>query len=68
MLFLAGIVLGAGLLFFIGVICTKILLIYEQSLISHKNLKILNMAFFTMTGVISFVCGIFVILGEVLNL
>ena len=68
MLFLAGIVLGAGLLFFIGVICTKILLIYEQSLISHKNLKKLNMAFFTMNGVISFVFGIFVILGEVLNL
>ena len=68
MLFLAGIVLQAGLLFFIGVICTKILLIYEQSLISHKNLKKLNMAFFTMNGVISFVFGIFVILGEVLNL
>ena len=68
MLFLAGIVLDAGLLFFIGVICTKILLIYEQSLISYKNLKKLNMAFFTMNGVISFVFGIFVILGEVLNL
>tara|TARA_Y100001936_G_scaffold253562_1_gene318973 strand:+ start:8215 stop:9090 length:876 start_codon:yes stop_codon:yes gene_type:complete len=68
MLFLAGIILDAGLLFFIGVICTKILLIYEQSLISYKNLKKLNMAFFTMNGVISFVFGIFVILGEVLNL
>ena len=68
MLFIAGMVLNSGVLFFVGVIVTKILLIYEQSLISPKNLKKLNMAFFTMNGVISFVFGIFVILGEVLNL
>jgi len=68
MLFMAGIILESGLLFFIGVISVKILLIYEQSLISHQNLKKLNMAFFTMNGVISFVFGIFVILGEVLKL
>ena len=68
MLFIAGMVLNSGVLFFVGVIVTKILLIYEQSLISPKNLKKLNMAFFTMNGVISLIFGIFVILGEVLNL
>ena len=68
MLFVAGIVLQSGVFFFIGVIVTKILLIYEQSLISPKNLKKLNMAFFTMNGVISLIFGIFVILGEVLKI
>ncbi|MBA31724.1 MAG: 4-hydroxybenzoate octaprenyltransferase [Chloroflexi bacterium] len=68
MLFIAGMVLNSGVLFFVGVIVTKILLIYEQSLISPENLKKLNMAFFTMNGVISLIFGIFVILGEVLNL
>ena len=38
---------------------------YEQSLVSSDDLSKLNMAFFTMNGVIAVVFGAFVVIGEV---
>ncbi|GIT58710.1 MAG: hypothetical protein Ct9H300mP19_06580 [Dehalococcoidia bacterium] len=44
----------------------RLLLAYEQSLVSSDDLSKLNMAFFTMNGVIAIVFGIFVVIGEVI--
>jgi len=55
-----GIRLGLGLLYFIGIAVTAILLIYENSLIKPNDLSRLNLAFFTMNGVVSVVMFCFV--------
>ncbi|MCH7971610.1 MAG: UbiA family prenyltransferase [Chloroflexi bacterium] len=65
LLALAGIVFGAGALYFAGVAAAAVLLAYEQSLVSSDDLSKLNMAFFTMNGVIALVFGTFVVIGEV---
>ncbi|MDA1279785.1 MAG: putative 4-hydroxybenzoate polyprenyltransferase [Chloroflexi bacterium] len=62
----AGVVIGAGMLYFIGVAAAGALLAYEQSLVSSNDLSKLNMAFFTMNGVIALVFGTFVVIGEVI--
>ena len=66
LLALAGIVFGAGALYFAGVAAAAVLLAYEQSLVSADDLSKLNMAFFTMNGVIALVFGTFVVIGEVI--
>ena len=63
---LAGIVFGVGALYFAGVLAAAVLLAYEQSLVSPDDLSKLNMAFFTMNGVIALVFGMFVVIGEVI--
>lgn len=63
---LAGLVFGAGVLYFAGVAAAAVLLGYEQSLVSSEDLSKLNMAFFTMNGVIAVVFGVFVVIGEVI--
>ncbi|MCZ6538959.1 MAG: putative 4-hydroxybenzoate polyprenyltransferase [Chloroflexi bacterium] len=63
---IAGMVLGAGVLFFAGVAAAAVLLAYEQSLVSADDLSKLNVAFFTMNGVIALVFGLFVVVGEVI--
>lgn len=55
-----GINLNLGLFYFAGVVVTAILLIYENSLIKPHNLSRLNLAFFTMNGVISLIMFCFV--------
>jgi 4-hydroxybenzoate polyprenyltransferase len=62
----AGMVLGAGVLYFVGVGAATLLLAYEQLLVSSDDLSKLNMAFFTMNGVIAVVFGVFVVIGEVI--
>jgi 4-hydroxybenzoate polyprenyltransferase len=62
----AGIVFGAGALYFVGVAAAAVLLTYEQSLVSASGLSKLDMAFFTMNGVIALVFGTFVVIGEVI--
>jgi len=47
------IVFGLGKTAFIGVLIVALLLAYEHSLVSANNLSRLNVAFFTMNGVIS---------------
>ena len=66
LLALAGIVFGAGALYFAGVAAAAVLLAYEQSLVLSDDLSKLNMAFFTMNGVIALVFGTFVVIGEVI--
>ena len=55
----AGVVIGASLLYFIGAAAAALLLAYENSLVSPRDLSKLNMAFFTMNGVIAVVFGVF---------
>ena len=66
LLVIAGLVLGSHWLYFLGVALVALLLAYEQSLVSSDDLSKLNMAFFTMNGVIAIVFGIFVVIGEVI--
>ena len=42
------------------VVVVAVLLVYEHSLVSHRDLSRLNAAFFTMNGVISVVFFLFV--------
>jgi 4-hydroxybenzoate polyprenyltransferase len=60
LLAVAGVVAGAGPLYFVGVAAAAALLAYEQSLVSPADLSRLNAAFFTMNGVIAVVFAIFV--------
>lgn len=62
----AGVILDASALYSIGVLAAAMLLAYEQSLVSSDDLSKLNMAFFTMNGVIAVVFGTFVVIGEVI--
>ena len=66
LLLIAGLVLGSNWLYFVGVILVALLLAYEQSLVSSDDLSKLNLAFFTMNGVITIVFGIFVVIGEII--
>ena len=66
LLAIAGVVLDASTLYAIGVLAVGVLLAYEQSLVSSKDLSKLNMAFFTMNGVIAVVFATFVVIGEII--
>tara|TARA_B100000676_G_C17860479_1_gene723103 strand:- start:32 stop:832 length:801 start_codon:yes stop_codon:yes gene_type:complete len=66
LLAVVGVIMNLGAVYFIGVIVSAILLAYEQSLVSSNDLSKLNIAFFTMNGVIAVVFGIFVVIGEVI--
>ncbi len=59
LLFVAGVVAGVGALYYVGAAAATALLAYENSLVSAKDLSKLNMAFFTMNGVIAVVFGAF---------
>lgn len=66
LLAVAGVIMDASALYSIGVLAAAVLLAYEQSLVSSDDLSKLNMAFFTMNGVIAVVFGTFVVIGEVI--
>ena len=57
---------GSGLIALLGIVVVGALLVYEHSLVKRDDLSKLNMAFFTMNGVIAVVFSIFVILDELL--
>jgi 4-hydroxybenzoate polyprenyltransferase len=61
----AGLGLPVGVLYWIGVAAVGGLLLYEHSLVSPRDRRRLDMAFFTMNGVISVTLFAFV-LGDVL--
>jgi 4-hydroxybenzoate polyprenyltransferase len=61
----AGIVLDAGVFYWLGVLAVGGLLGYEHAIVSPSDLRRLNMAFFTMNGVISIVFFCFVLLDVV---
>ena len=55
-----------GVLAAIGVVGVGILLAYEHSLVKKNDLSKLNMAFFTMNGIIAVVFAVFIVLDELL--
>src|SRR5215203_4479176 len=57
-----GIAAGLGVIYYLGVVVVAWLLFYEQSLVRKDDLSRLDMAFFTMNGVISLVFFVFVLL------
>jgi 4-hydroxybenzoate polyprenyltransferase len=57
----AGLGLHLGLLYWLGVAATGLLLLYEHTLVSPGDLRRLNAAFFTMNGIISVVFFAFVL-------
>lgn len=65
LLFIAGAVAGAGAVYYVGAAAAAGLLAYENSLISENDLSRLNMAFFTMNGVIAVVFGLFAAIDAV---
>jgi 4-hydroxybenzoate polyprenyltransferase len=65
LLALAGVALGLGALYWLGVAVVALLLAVEHALVSPGDLRRLNAAFFTMNGVISVAFFLFV-LAEVL--
>ena len=65
LLALAGFGLDLGVWYWLGVAAVAGLLAYEHTLVSPRDLRRLNAAFFTMNGVISVVFVAFV-LAEVL--
>jgi 4-hydroxybenzoate polyprenyltransferase len=61
LLALAGLGLSVGLLYWLGVAAVALLLLYEHSLVSPRDWTRLDMAFFTMNGVISVALFAFVL-------
>jgi 4-hydroxybenzoate polyprenyltransferase len=49
-----GQILAVGAIFYLGVALTALLLAYEHSLVSERDLSRVNRAFFTVNGCISF--------------
>ncbi len=62
-----GVAAGLGVVYYLGVVVVAWLLFYEQSLVKENDLSKLNMAFFTMNGVISAIFFLFVLLDRVLG-
>ena len=62
-----GVASGLGVIYYLGVLVVAWLLFYEQSLVRKDDLSKLNVAFFTMNGVISAIFFVFVLLDRVLG-
>ena len=60
-----GVSANLGLLYFIGVVFVALLLIIENALVSPGNLSRINLAFFTVNGVVGLVLGILGVLDIV---
>jgi 4-hydroxybenzoate polyprenyltransferase len=61
----AGLGLGVGVLYWLGVAAVAVLLVYEHGLVRPNDLRRLDAAFFTMNGVISVAFAAFVIADAV---
>jgi 4-hydroxybenzoate polyprenyltransferase len=61
-LVLAGLGLGCGLFYWLGILAVALLLAYEHSLVRPGDLRRLDAAFFTVNGVMSVVFCVFVAL------
>jgi 4-hydroxybenzoate polyprenyltransferase len=61
LLALAGLGLSVGVLYWLGVAAVALLLLYEHSLVSPRDWSRLDMAFFTMNGLISVALFAFVL-------
>ncbi len=60
-------VAGLETLYYVGVGCVTVLLIVENALVSPNNLSRVNLAFFTVNGVVGLVLGILGVLDIVLT-
>ena len=60
------VVAGGGMLAALGVVAVGALLAYEHLLVKEDELSKLNMAFFTMNGIIAVVFAAFVVLDELI--
>ncbi len=58
---------GLGKVAMLGVAVVAILLLYEHSIISPKDLRRMNAAFFTLNGVISVVFFVFIALDVLMQ-
>lgn len=65
-LFYAGFYLKMNVFYWIGFSLFSILLIYQHTIISEKDLSRVNLAFFTTNGIASVAFGVFVILALIL--
>nr|CAI78885.1 4-hydroxybenzoate octaprenyltransferase [uncultured bacterium] len=62
-----GLAADLGVLYFIGVGCVVLLLIIENALVSPTDLSRVNLAFFTVNGVVGLVLGILGVLDVILS-
>ena len=62
-----GAAAGLGVVYYLGVAVVAWLLFYEQSLVRKDDLSKLDMAFFTMNGVVSLIFFAFVLLDRVVG-
>jgi 4-hydroxybenzoate polyprenyltransferase len=64
-LFLTGSILSAGRWYYIGVLLTTLLLVYEHRMVKPHDLSKVNAAFFTTNGVVSIALFAFIALDTV---
>jgi len=62
---MVGLVMGAGVWYFVGTAIAAALLFYEHSLVAPSDLSKLDAAFFTMNGMISIAFFFFVLLDRI---
>jgi len=62
-----GVAANLGVVYYLGIVVVAWLLFYEQSLVRKDDLSKLNLAFFTMNGVISTIFFVFVLLDRVIG-
>jgi 4-hydroxybenzoate polyprenyltransferase len=62
-----GITAGLGWLYYSGVACVALLLIIENAIVSPRDLSRVNVAFFTVNGVVGLLLGVLGILDVVLR-
>ena len=55
-----------GILAALGIVGVGVLFAYEHSLVKENDLSKLNMAFFTMNGIIAVVFAVFIVLDELI--
>lgn len=62
-----GLTAGLGTLYFIGAACAALLLLIENALVSPRDLSRVNLAFFTVNGIVGLVLGVLGVLDIVLR-
>ncbi len=62
-----GVTANLGSLYYVGVGCVILLLLVENALVSPRDLSRLNVAFFTVNGIVGLVLGILGVLDIVLS-
>jgi 4-hydroxybenzoate polyprenyltransferase len=62
-----GVTAGLGAFYYSGVVCVAILLVVENALVSPRNLSRINLAFFTVNGVVGLLLGALGVLDVILN-